>query len=172
MPRAVGRSTHRRFHVWLVERARSCAAPPRARRCGRPRLGQRKVLVDRRGLVLHRLAQQRPACSTKSVSRFARGRSSSSSRTNDARRSTSGCRAQPAGVQQRLHGVRELCRRHPRDVLPVHPVELLGVEHRVAAADAFERERSRSARRRDISSRSSPGDQPSSARKFTIASGR
>ena len=58
-------------------------------------------------------------------------------------------------------------------MLLVEPVELLGIEHRVAAADALEIERRRRARRaRTAPDRSLPGDQPSSARKFIIASGR
>src|SRR6185369_8769296 len=41
--------------------------------------------------------------------------------------------------EQRLQPLRELVRREPHDVLLVEPLELLGIENRIAAADTVER---------------------------------
>src|SRR4029434_8972889 len=41
-------------------------------------------------------------------------------------------------IEERPCRRRELLDWHPGDVLPVHPIELLRVEHGVAAADALE----------------------------------
>ena len=49
-------------------------------------------------------------------------------------------RAKTCVVEERLRGGSEILDRHPRDVLPVHPIELLGVEDGVSTADPFERE--------------------------------
>ena len=80
-------------------------------------------------------------------------------------------RPQSGRLQQRLHTRDEIVRIQPREVLRVEPVELLGIEDGGAPADAVERKR-----RNQLVARHhlaiAPGDHPSSARKFTIASGR
>ena len=62
--------------------------------------------------------------------------------------------------------------RQPGDVLLVEPLELLGIEDGVPAADALEREARDQLVAREHLLVAAPGDHPSSARKFTIASGR
>ena len=79
---------------------------------------------------------------------------------------------QPGRFEPGPHPRRELVGGEPQDVLLVEPVQLLGIEHRVAAADPLEREGADQRLAREHFSVVGPGDQPSSERKFTIASGR
>ena len=77
----VCRSAHRRFHMWLVEGHRRRAARRRSAPTCAARAGDVQVLLDRLRLRTRPYPTRNGrACSTKSVSRFARGRSSSSSR--------------------------------------------------------------------------------------------
>src|SRR5581483_2340702 len=50
---------------------------------------------------------------------------------------------EPVGLEPRLDASRELVRRHPPQMVLVEPLELLGIENGVAAADAVEREHRR-----------------------------
>ena len=104
------------------------------------------------------------ARSTKSVSRFARGRSTSSSRWTQG---VGYPHPERRLLKERCDSGRQALRREARDVLAVHPVELLRVEDRIAAADTLERKRRRahpstSARDRPrATSRAAPGSSPS-----------
>ena len=101
---------------------------------------------------------------------FSRGLNSSTTCRNQARRRRRDTRRATA---RRRAGRARAGRPAPRagsrmDVLLVHPVELLGVEDRVAAADPFERERAISSSRREqlagrrqATSRAARGSSPS-----------
>ena len=83
------------------------------------------------------------------------------------------CRRQrPASGRQRRHPRNEHGRRQPHHVLLVEPVQLLRVEDGIAPADALGENRSISCATVNKPSLGPAGDQPSSARKLTIASGR
>src|SRR3989441_9877433 len=45
------------------------------------------------------------------------------------------------GFERGLDSARELVGREPHDVLLIEPIQFLGIEHRIPAADAIERER-------------------------------
>ena len=80
------------------------------------------------------------ACGAKSPSRFARGTSSDSTRRNHSRSRAASPSPETGRFELRTHPRQQLVGREPRQVLRVEPVELLGIEDGVAAADALERE--------------------------------
>ena len=89
-----------------------------------------------------------------------------------AARSASASLARPAASRSGPEPGQNLVPAQPHDVLLVEPVELLRIEHGVAAADALEREPRDEFVAREHFLIAAPGDHPSSARKLTIASGQ
>ena len=79
---------------------------------------------------------------------------------------------QPLGLEERFEAARELIRRETHDVLLVEPVELLGIEDPALPPLIPSSANPATSSSRVKTSRSFPGDHPSSARKLNTASGR
>ena len=107
-----------------------------------------QMLVDRGRVVLDRVAEEQRALRGEIVEPLG-ARSQQLEHGEEPRVSIAEIVVvpQPGGFEPRLDADRELVRREPHDVLLVEPVELLRVEHGVAAADAVEREARAPARR-------------------------
>ena len=71
---------------------------------------------------------------------FARGFRSSITRSSHGRSDDSGIAPEAGVPEERRDAVRELAGRQPHHLLLVEPIELVGIEDRVSAADALERE--------------------------------
>ena len=79
------RSTHRRFHMWLIEGCRRCAGAVTSAATCDASSGAARCLSIASCSSSTVSARNGRASSTKSVSRFARGRSRSSSRATESR---------------------------------------------------------------------------------------
>ena len=167
------RVAQRGFHRALGERLDRRAAPRRAPRCARRVRARDEMLLDGRGLVCHRLAQQRLGLLDEVREPFrARAQQFQQPSEGVARSATSGMRRRArrrrAAAARRAASSRRVIRpmywpfiQSSFSVLNTALPPLMPSSAKLSISSAF-----------DISSRSSPGDQPRSARKLTMAAGK